>query len=196
MVFLIPLEAVDELLVNLFASLTSSRAIFVRRHLLGPGLRLLVVLLLVFMQREVTFVAYGYVAATALGVTLSCGVLRQLFRRHGLLAHLGSGRPSVPLRELVMFTVPLLTADLSSVVMHLGSVFLLERFGGPAEVALLRAVLPAAHMNEVVVATFALLYMPSAARLFARADYASLNRLYSATALWMAVATVHGAPLW
>lgn len=187
MIFLVPLESIDELQLNIFAGLASPGAIFLRRHVLGPLLRFAVVLLLVLLHGEVVFVAYGYLLATGVGVLISCWVLLQVLRRQKLIEHLRFDSIIIPARELLAYTLPLLTGDLLAAVMQLGSVFLLGFFQGTEEVALFRVVLPAAQMNEVVMATFALLYTPSAARLFANKDYGGINRLYWETAVWMAV---------
>jgi hypothetical protein len=75
MIFLVPVEALDGVLIGLFASFSSPRAIFFRRYVLGPGLKLAVVVLLIALGSEVTFLAYGYLAASAVGVLIYSWVL-------------------------------------------------------------------------------------------------------------------------
>ncbi|MGH2570204.1 MAG: polysaccharide biosynthesis C-terminal domain-containing protein, partial [bacterium] len=50
----------------------------------------------------------------------------------------------------------------------------------------MRAVQPAAKMNELVMKAFATLFIPMAARLYARQDREGINRLYWQTAIWIA----------
>src|SRR5215216_5600182 len=50
MIFLSPIQALDSLLVGMLAIFVSPRAIFFRRHVLDPGLRLAVILLLIVLQ--------------------------------------------------------------------------------------------------------------------------------------------------
>jgi O-antigen/teichoic acid export membrane protein len=56
-----------------------------------------------------------------------------------------------------------------------------------SEVAFYRAAVPIAELNNIVYASFTLLYTPLAARLFARANYRGINDLYWQTAAWMSV---------
>jgi O-antigen/teichoic acid export membrane protein len=58
-----------------------------------------------------------------------------------------------------------------------------------SDVAFYRAAAPIAELNNIVFASFTLLYTPLAARLFARADYRGINGLYWQTAAWMSVLT-------
>jgi hypothetical protein len=68
MVFFAPVQALDDTVAGIFAVFAKPRAIFFRRHILAPGLRLLVVALLVLADQEVIFLAVGYVAAGAFGL--------------------------------------------------------------------------------------------------------------------------------
>jgi len=92
----------------------------------------------------------------------------------------------VPARAIFAFTIPVLLSDL--VAMHSAvDVFLLGHFHSTSEVAAFRVVLSAARLNTMMLSIFALLYTPSAARLFAKTDYAGINTLYWRMAVWMAV---------
>ncbi|MGH3014265.1 MAG: oligosaccharide flippase family protein, partial [Gaiellaceae bacterium] len=62
LVVLSPLQALDGLLMGMFAVFSRPRAIFFRKYVLTPGLRLIVVLLLVLGGQSVFFLAAGYVA--------------------------------------------------------------------------------------------------------------------------------------
>jgi O-antigen/teichoic acid export membrane protein len=64
---------------------------------------------------------------------------------------------------------------------------MLEAFGSTADVADYRVVQPAAKLNSLVMTSFALLFTPAAARLFAREDRKGIHDLYWSTAAWMAV---------
>ena len=69
-IFLVPLEALDLLFIGLFACLGQARAIVVRRHILSPSLKLAAVVVLVSLNADVTFLAYGYLAASLAGMLL------------------------------------------------------------------------------------------------------------------------------
>src|SRR5690606_25472126 len=70
LVFLAPIQALDNLFQSLLAVFVRPKAIFVRRHVLGPLFRLVVVLLLIAADGGARFLAAGYVIAGALGVLL------------------------------------------------------------------------------------------------------------------------------
>ena len=187
LIFMVPVEAIDGLLVALFASFASPRAIFFRKFVVAPGLKLLVVVLLIAFQSSVVFLAYGYLAASALGVLFFIWLLFRMLKQQGVLQHLRLKTMEIPAKEIFAFTIPLLTSDLVTIVMHSADTMLLGYFHGTTQVAAFRAILPAAHFNKIPMMSFAILYTPLAARLFARDDYKGINDLYWRTAIWMCV---------
>lgn len=190
MVFLIPIQAMDDLLVSLLASLGSPRTIFLRSYVLAPGLKLAAVLLLIALRKNVTFLAYGYLAASALGVAIFAVVLIRQLHRQGLFQGVTLGSISVPFKEMLAFAIPILSSDLvTNVVMNAVAVFMLDYYHNISEVAFYRVAVPAARINLMVMASFSLLYTPLAARLFAQNDYDGINSLYWRTTVWMTVLT-------
>jgi len=189
MIFLVPIEAFDNLLTGLFASFTNPRAIFFRKHLLGPLLKLGVVLLLIFSESTVTFLASGYLSAYAICVLLYIVLLIRLLRQQGLFQHLQPGAIEIPAKEIFAFTIPLLSSDLVTILTHSADTLLLGYFHNPTEVAKYTVILPAAHFNKLVMTSFALLYTPLAARLFAKNDFQGINELYWRTAAWLGILT-------
>lgn len=187
LIVLSPIQAIDDLIVGMFATFASPRSIFFRKHVLAPGLRLMVVLLLVLGHSDVFFLAAGYLASGLAGVLIYGVILFRVLRRQGLFEHFNPRTLSVPAREIFAFTIPLLTSDLVYVLMNSSDAVLLEHFRGSADVAAFRAVQPAAGLNQLVISSFTLLFTPLAARLFAREDRVGLNNLYWQTAIWMAV---------
>jgi O-antigen/teichoic acid export membrane protein len=187
LIALAPIQALDVLLVGLFAVFSKPRAIFFRRHVVAPGLRLGVVLLLILVGSGVVFLSVGYVLAGALGVALYVGVLLRTMRREGHLDRFRSAAMEFPAREILLLTVPLLTTDLVYSFMNSSDAILLNYFRDAAEVADLRVVQPAAKLNELVLFSFAFLFTPLAARFFAQEDRGRVDDLYWQTAAWMAV---------
>jgi O-antigen/teichoic acid export membrane protein len=187
LVFLVPIEAIDEMLIALFACFAHPKAIFYRKHVIAPVLKLGVVLMLVSFGAGAHFLAWGYLAAAGVGVALYVAILGRVLDRDGTLGQLRNVRREVPTRELFAFALPLLTSSLVAVVMHSADTMILGYFHPTTEVARYRVVLPAATLNTIVLASFGLLYMPLAARMFARDDIPGINVLYWRTAVWMAV---------
>jgi O-antigen/teichoic acid export membrane protein len=189
LIFLVPIQAVDDLVVGLFAVFAEPRAIFFRRHVVAPLLKLTVVLFLVVGKSTVLFLAGGYLAASIAGAAVYVVVLVRMLRRSGLFSNFHWRSVRVPWREVLAFALPLFLSDLVFVAINSVSVLMLEHFRGFSEVALLRAQQPVAAMNQTVMMSFATLFTPLAARMFARNDRARINDLYWQTAMWIAVLT-------
>lgn len=186
MIFLAPVRALDEMMIGLFASFASPKAIFVRKYVLAPVLRLIVVLVLVVAKRDVFFLAGGYLASGVIGVVVYSLLLYRTMVRAGVVKHLSFRTMNMPWRDILSFSIPLMTTDLVFIVMNTMDAVMLEYFRDTTAVAAMRAVQPAAKMNQLVMASFATLFLPMAARLFARQDREGINRLYWQTAIWIA----------
>lgn len=187
LVFLAPLQSADNLLGGILAVFASARAIFVRRYVLAPILRLAVVLLVVLTAQDVAFLATGYVVVGAAGLLLYAGILWRVLGDRGVRSRLSLRTAKIPLREVLGFTVPLLSTDLVYVSMATTDALLLQHFWGTVEVAEYRVVQPLANLNLVVYSSFTLLFTPAASRLFARRDDRGVADLYWRTAVWVAV---------
>jgi O-antigen/teichoic acid export membrane protein len=110
-----------------------------------------------------------------------------ILRSEGLVSKFRATVPRIPAREILSFTVPLLTTDLVYAVMVASDVVLLGHFSGTASVATLRAVQPAAQMNQLVFSSFLFLFTPAISRLFARDDRQGIDSVYWHTAGWIAI---------
>jgi O-antigen/teichoic acid export membrane protein len=187
LIFLVPIDAADELLNGLFASFASTRDIFFRKYVLGPSLKLGAVLLLIGMKSTVAFLAFGYLSASAVGVAIYLWMLVRLLHEQQLFQQVKATALQFPAREILAFVLPGLSSSLVTIAIHSVNIFLLGYMRSMTEVAYYRAVVPVAQLNNVVMAAFTLLYTPSAARLLAKSDYRGISRLYWQTAAWMSV---------
>jgi len=187
LIALAPIQALDSLANGMFAVFAKPGAIFLRRYVLAPGLRLVVVLLLILQSSDATFLATGYVVSGAVGVTIYAGILVRSMRGLGLLSRANVRSMEVPAKEIFAFTLPLLTSDLVYTVMSVSDTVMLGYFRSVSEVAAFRAVQPTAKLNMLVMSSFAFLFTPLAARLFARGDTTEINALYWQTAIWLSV---------
>jgi O-antigen/teichoic acid export membrane protein len=189
LIALAPLQALDQLTLNVFAVMARPRAIFVRRYVLEPLLRLLVVLLLVSGRRSVGFLAVGYLAVGVIGVSLYGGLLVRLLRPLWLQHGLRLRQLKFPVRELFAFGLPLLSTNVVYVASTTLATVVLGYFRPPPEVAEFRAIQPVAALNAMVMLSFAILYTPAAGRLWARGDRDGMRDLYWHSASWLAVLT-------
>jgi O-antigen/teichoic acid export membrane protein len=187
LIVLAPIQALDSLIGGMFNTFASPRAIFFRRHVLGPGLQFSAVLLLVLGQSTAYFLAGGYLAAGAVAITINTIILFRLLRHQKLFQHFNLRSIKMPAREVFSFTTPLLVTDLVAVLRGSLVVVMLEYFQNTTGVAEFRAVLPLARQNMVVMQNFAFLFTPLAARMFARNDRDGIDDLYWQSALWIAI---------
>ena len=187
LVFLVPLEALDTLLVAILASLGATRAIFARRYVMAPAIQLGAVLLLALMHARVAFLAWAYVAGALFGVALSAWLLVGTLRKQGLLHELRAHGVRMPARELFRFSVPLMTSDWLAAMMESSGTLVLGYFYSTEHVAFFRTVFPLATLNKIVIQSFGTLYEPAVSRLFAKGDARGIAALYWETTLWIAV---------
>ena len=153
------------------------------------GLKLAAVVALIMLHADVTYLAYGYLGASLIGMLLYAPMVMRSAKQLGLT---GSGLRrdvTVPAKEVFAFTLPLLTADLAGAIMWSAGTLTLGYFSTLDQVALFTAVVPLATLNETVARNFTVLYTPAISRLYARQDHAAINTMYWRTAVWVAVLT-------
>ena len=189
LIVLMPIEALDRLLLSLFAVFAGARGVFFRRHVLGPSLRLMALLVVVMLDGNVHMLAVTYVAAGAAGFLLCVTLLIQILRKQGLWEEFQLRRLCIPFREILSFSMPLMGAQLFLVLRGTLVIFLLGMFHTTVAVAEYRAVVPIALLTTVVSRNFQFLYLPNASRLYADGDNSQINHLYWQTAAWIAVFT-------
>ncbi len=189
LIFLAPLEALDQVFVSLFAVFSKARTIFFRKYLFTPLLRLVVVLTLALTGSSVTFLAIGYLGAAVVGVVVYLGVFVRVLRERGLLKQLRPSRIILPFRAVFSFSLPLISGELLLLSLNVGGVLILGYFHSAAEVARYRAVFNPARLNTAVLHAFVPLFLPLAARLFTRGDIEGLRRAYWHTGVFVAVLT-------
>lgn len=189
-IFLVPLEALDLLFIGMFACLGQARSIVIRRHIIAPSLKLAAVITLVAVDADVTFLAYGYLAASLMGMLLYGPLVLKSARELGLVGYPMRRREvTLPAKEVFAFTLPLLTADLAASIIWTSGTLALGFYSTLDQVALFTVAAPLAALNETVARNFTVLYTPAVSRLFARQDHTAINTMYWRTAVWVAVLT-------
>lgn len=186
---LAPLQAIDALVVNVFAVFATPTSVFFRRYVLEPGLRLLVVVALVTTDGSARYLAVGYLVAAAVGLGTYLVLLRRLLERTGLARRFSTAVRELPARELFAFSLPMLLTNLVAVATTELAAVLLGRYRAAPDVAAFRAVQPFAALNLVVLFSFMTLFTPVAARAIARSDLHTVRDLYWRTAGWVTVLT-------
>jgi O-antigen/teichoic acid export membrane protein len=186
---LVPVYALDSLCGNMLAAFAGSRALFLPRYVIAPGLSLTVVLVMLLMGTTLDVLAASFLVVDLAGTLFSASFLAWVLHRKELLRHFNIRTLKLPARELFSFTLPLLSTELVFMLRSHLAVLLLGHFSGALAVAAFRAVVPVARLNMVVAQSFTPLFTPAAARLFARKEGEEIGRLYWHTAVWIAILT-------
>ena len=187
LILLAPIQALEALLDGVFAVFARPRAILMRRHVYTPLMRLAVVGLLVAGEHDARFLAEGYVITGVVGLAIYGAMLGPVLRSRGFLAPFRERRLVFPVREVLGFTLPLLSNDVTAALLSTAGTILLGVIAGAAEVADLRVVMPISVTMTYVLHAFGMLFVPLAARMYARGEGDQINRLYWQTAAWSAV---------
>jgi O-antigen/teichoic acid export membrane protein len=188
LVILVPIEAVEVMLMRLFACFSRARQIFYLQHVMAPLGRLFLVVLLIACRKNLAFLALGRIAIAIPTTILYGWLLVRLMHQEGLFRGLRN-RLVLPCREMLVFSSPMIVATALSTIENALLVLLLDRSHGITAVAFYRVVLPLATLNNMVMNAFSWLYVPSASRLLAKEDYSGINHLYWRTAAWISVLT-------
>lgn len=186
---LAPLQALDSLFQSMLAVFAGPAAIFFRRFVLAPLLRLGAVLLVIVFQGSAHFLAWAYLASAVLGVAIYGPMLKRSLAKLGLWQHFSWRGMRFPARDILVFGLPLVIADALTANRATILIVLLENMRGTLEVADYRAFLPIAGLNTIVLQSMKLLLLPVASRLFARGDHAGIDDLYWQTTIWISVVT-------
>lgn len=181
-----PFLGLDTIFMSFFAVVAAPTAIFWRRHVVTPLLRLGSVVLIVATAGSVEDLAAAYLISGIVGVGLYVVFAVKLLRRHAL------GQPqrrSYPVGDMLRFGTPMVTSDVALALRATLVVIFLEALRSVEEVGAFRAVLPIAQLNAVGLQSFRILYLPVASRLFGRNDHRGVADLYWQSAAWLAVGT-------
>jgi len=183
LMFLVPLEACDLLIINLFACFARTREIFWGRFIIPPLLRVIVITVVVLQHSKIAILAYGYLVAELITVVVFGGLIVRELRRQKLLLNLRY--VTLPIHEIFSFSVPLMASNVIGIIGSSIPVLVLGYFHPMTTVAYYRVVLPAAVLCSMIPSNFMPLYLPSASRLFAKRDISGINHLFWETSLWM-----------
>jgi O-antigen/teichoic acid export membrane protein len=183
---LAPVQALDTICIQTLACYSKPRAIFFRKHVIGPGLRATAVAACFLAGGSDEVLALAYLAGGVVGVVVSLHLTWTELHAHGVLP-LPLGEWRVPWRPLFRYSIPLLSSDLVFITLTAVTTVLLMATHGERGVASMRAVVPAAGLNMLVAQSFALLFLPTAVRVYAQGDLESLRLHHWQSSAWVAV---------
>ena len=189
LIALAPLQALDSLFQSMLAVFAGPAAVFFRRFVLAPLLRLASVALVIAFGGSVRFLAWAYLAAAVVGVVIYAPMLEHALAKLDLWRHFSWRTLRLPFRDILGFGLPLVVAEALAANRATILIVMLESMRGTLQVADYRAFLPIAGLNTIVLQSMKLLILPVASRLFARDDHAGIDELYWQTTIWISVVT-------
>ena len=178
-------NAFDAFFVALFAALSRADAIFIRRHILGPLLKLVAATIICLWGGDVIWFAGGQVVASVVGLIIYLVMFAEMIAPKSDSEI--PAAPKYPARELFSFSATVFSGDLAFLLRSAFVPIVIGFYFAKTEVATFHAVMPVARLNEVVMNTFAIMFVPAAARLFTIGDRRKLNELYAKNAIWTTV---------
>jgi O-antigen/teichoic acid export membrane protein len=187
LILLVPVHTVEYMLDSIYSVFARPRPIVTRKYVYAPLMRLAVVALLILSSSGVEYLAAGYVITGIVGIVIYGAFLVRVLRERGLLRPVLSRQLRFPVREVMRFSLSMLTHDVSGVLLTTTGTVLLGALRNARDVAQLKAVMPVALTLSYVLGTFGLLFVPLASRLLARNEGDQVNRIYWQTAAWTAV---------
>lgn len=187
LIFVSPIQALDEFFVGMFAVFSKPKAIFFRKYVLAPCLKLCAILLVILVHSNVYFLAKSYCAAGFIGLIINISILSRILYKQEIFFGVKISKIKMPLREIYSFAIPLLSSVMARSFRSSIVVVLLEYFNNVSEVAIFKSVYPVARLNLVVLQSFAYLFTPIAASMFAQKDNNGISYLYQTSAVWITV---------
>ncbi|MCA9115007.1 MAG: glycosyltransferase [Planctomycetaceae bacterium] len=186
-VWLVPANAMASVVLALATVMRGARAVFVRKHLIGPLLKLAAVLFSVACGSSATGVAAALLIAGLCSAVIDAGIAIRILREDGFWGPLKMRQLVIPLREFFGYSLPLLSSDLAWLARGTLMVVFLGWLASASGTASFRAILPVVRLNELVIINFTVMFMPLASRLFARGATRELSELYGKTRTWVAM---------
>ncbi|VAX38455.1 Glycosyl transferase, group 1 family protein [hydrothermal vent metagenome] len=187
LIVLVPANIFSSVSLSIYTVFGKTHTVFVRRHLLGPSIRLGMVLIAILFQGGLQYIAMAYLVSGLVAAFIDASLVARYLREENIPQKMKQERPIIPLREFFSYSLPLLTSDVAFLVRGTLIVFMLGWLATTTASASFRAVLPIVRLNELILINFTLLFMPLASRLFSQADEEQLGEMYQRTSVWAMV---------
>jgi O-antigen/teichoic acid export membrane protein len=181
---LVPIQAIDALMLGLFGVFSGARHILLRKHIVRPILRLAAVLFMIYSEGDTTTLAVSFVVVGVLGVAVFLGALVRVVSSSELM-QTWDRKIEYRLQETLYYNAPILTSNLVFIFRGALIIFLLEYFHNASEVADLLAVMPFGRLVELVLLNFTVLFVPAISRAFAADDKREISATYIGTQIWI-----------
>ena len=186
LMLLAPINAFGAVTLAILNVVKGAKAMLFRKHLAAPLLKLAAVVLAVLLEASLSQLALAYLIAGVCGLLLDLSILAKIGKDEDEPIF-GNGPLKLPARELLGYSVPLMSSDVMFLVRGSAIVILAGWLSGPSAAAELRTIVPLVRMNELVLMNFALIFIPLASRLLAGNRMAELEQIAQQSSAWVMV---------
>lgn len=149
--------------------------------LVYPGLRIGLLVVLLYVGFDVVAAGYAYLVAAAVAVAVAHVLLNNLLQLVGPV--------TLHAREMFVFSAPLAISTVLSVLLTRTDTIMIGYFRPSLEVGLYSAAYPLAQGMLVVLGSFGFVYLPLASRLDADDRRGEIDTIYTLTTKWIYVVT-------
>jgi O-antigen/teichoic acid export membrane protein len=186
---LVPINAFASSAQSVFTVFGEARTVFIRKHLFGPLCRLITVLTVIALGGGLPHLAAALLLTGVCGAITDIALLIPRLRGLKWVDPDRARQSSIPFREFLSYSVPLLSSDAAYLARGTLVVVLLGTLAATLEAATFRAVLPVVRLNELVLVNFSLMFIPLASRLYAKGEAVQLAEMHRRTTVWIMVLT-------
>lgn len=180
-VLCIPLVVAFEIGVGAIRGLENTTFKLYVEDLLYPGVRLLLLVVLLSAGVGLTAPAYAYLIAAAIAAVAAHLLLNRL------LSLVGSFQTNT--KEMLVFSAPLVMSTIFASLLTKVDTVMLGYFRTSYEVGLYNAAYPLANGILIVLSSFGFLYLPLASRLDASDKRSEIDAIYKVTTKWIYIVT-------
>lgn len=184
---LIPFNGVSSVAQSLMTVARGPREVLFRRHLLGPGLKLIAVATVAYFGGQAREMALALLLAGVLGCVADVLLILRVVVEEQLQPYLKLSSIAGVWREVVRTSLALLVTDGAMLARGSLILVLLGWFATSTETAAFRAASSVVKVNELVIINFAVMFIPLASRLFAEGSTAVLWATLRRTNVWITV---------
>lgn len=185
---LIFVEAANALMTSFFAVLENPFSILLRRHILGPLLKLIAVGVVWGLQGGLVAFAIGQLVAGLIATSVCIPLFINTLRAHPVWKARHEAF-QYPVGELFSYGLGRLVGDAAFVLRNTMIPVLIGVYYANTVVADYQVVFPLARLSEVVLVTFSIMLFPQASRIAGEHDPSLLKRLYERNSDWITLLT-------
>ncbi|MDB4670836.1 oligosaccharide flippase family protein [Pirellulaceae bacterium] len=184
---LVVAESLNCLFEAFFAALGNVRSIFMRRHILSPLLKIIAAFIVIILEGNLWEFATGQLLAGLIGTLICVPITWRVIRLPQTPPWPGFFQLILPVRKIMLHGGSMLIGDLGFLLRGAIIPILIGIYFEATEVADYQSVFSLARLNQFVLLTFSILFIPHAARLSERGNIPEMQSLFESATLWIMI---------